>query len=488
MRTLSAFRAQSAALLLLLATLTACDDNFQPGVPGSIKLSEQQVTLIALGQNHLLTARVKDEHGKALETDLVWSTSDPFVVVVNGDGLLTATGVGSATVTASAGGVTDGASVQVAQAPAHLASRRGDGQTGPASQPLPSPLTVQITDALNRPIPGVTVDFASPDGGSVDPASAVTDYFGEASTTFTLGANPGSYSATATVNGTALSTTFHVATGGPFSIEIVFVGSQPTPSQAQAFQDAKQRWEGIIQGDLPDDYASLPAGACGNSPAMDRPIDDLVIFASVDYIDGPGGILGQAGPCFLHSVGLLPAIGQMTFDIDDLNSIESMGLLSPVILHEMGHALGYGSIWPQFGLLVDPVLSGGTDPHFTGLQATTEFDAAGGLTYLKAKVPVEDQGPPGTADAHWRESVFGNELMTGYINQGFNPLSAVSLASLADMGYLVDLNGADPYTVTGALRAPGVGGPTLHLHGDVRSGPVGVLGRDGKVSRWLKQK
>ena len=41
-------------------------------------------------------------------------------------------------------------------------------------------------------------------------------------------------------------------------------------------------------------------------------------------------------------------------------------------------------------------------------------------------------GEPGTVDAHWRELVFDNELMTGFINFGTNPLSGVTVSSLAD--------------------------------------------------------
>ena len=62
-------------------------------------------------------------------------------------------------------------------------------------------------------------------------------------------------------------------------------------------------------------------------------------------------------------------------------------------------------------------------------------------------------GGTGTADAHWRESVFGNELMTGFVDAGTNPLSRVSVASMADLGYAVNLAGADPYTLAPGLRA-----------------------------------
>jgi hypothetical protein len=60
---------------------------------------------------------------------------------------------------------------------------------------------------------------------------------------------------------------------------------------------------------------------------------------------------------------------------------------------------------------------------------------------------VENTGGSGTADAHWRESVFGKELMTGYYNPGSpNPLSRVTVGAMADLGYLVNMNAADSYS------------------------------------------
>ena len=58
---------------------------------------------------------------------------------------------------------------------------------------------------------------------------------------------------------------------------------------------------------------------------------------------------------------------------------------------------------------------------------------------------MANTGGPGTRDSHWREAVFGNELMTGFINQGVNPVSRLTIASLADLGYQVNLEAADAY-------------------------------------------
>jgi Leishmanolysin len=233
-------------------------------------------------------------------------------------------------------------------------------------------------------------------------------------------------------------------------------------------------------------FVSLtPANSCGDGPAMDQPLDDLIILVTIADIDGPGGVLGQASPCFVRDVGYLPALGHMIFDSADLDEVESAGLLSDVITHEMGHVLGYGTLWDLQGMLADPVGAGGTDPHFTGPQALAAFDAAGGEGYAGAKVPLEDQGGPGTADAHWRESVFDNELMTGYLNLGVNPLSAVSIASLGDAGYTVDPSVADPFTILPALRMPR-SAPAVNLVNDIAPGPIRTIDRKGRITGMLR--
>ncbi|TFG51348.1 MAG: hypothetical protein E4H37_08025 [Gemmatimonadales bacterium] len=149
----------------------------------------------------------------------------------------------------------------------------------------------------------------------------------------------------------------------------------------------------------------------------------------------------------------------MEFDTADLVALEGAGLLEEVILHEMGHVLGFGTVWNLLGLLQNPSCGGtgptcnpdnsGADTHFDGANAITSFDNVGGTAWtLGSKVPVENTlFGRGTRDSHWRESTFVNELMTGLINAGANPLSEVTVASLLDMGYVVNIPGADPYTL-----------------------------------------
>jgi hypothetical protein len=173
-------------------------------------------------------------------------------------------------------------------------------------------------------------------------------------------------------------------------------------------------------------------------------VDDLLIDASASFLDGQGGVLGNAGPDRYRG-SVLPYHGEMTFDSADLAWLESSGQLLDVVIHEMGHVIGVGTLW-QFKFMV---AGGGTsNPIFTGARATAEYNRIFGTSAVG--VPVENTGGGGTADMHWRDSVFGAEMMTGYLNTGSaNPISRVTVASFADLGYAVNMDAADNYTPPG---------------------------------------
>jgi hypothetical protein len=207
-----------------------------------------------------------------------------------------------------------------------------------------------------------------------------------------------------------------------------------TAIQKKAFKKAANRWSRVIVGDLP----SVLVGG--------EVIDDLLIEAQGVAIDGPGNILGQAGPTNLRprSAGVnayLPAKGIMSFDSDDLDAMEADGTLLDVITHEMGHVIGIGTIWERKRLLKG---AGGQNPTFTGTHAKREYGVLKGRGPLA--VPVENRGGAGTRDGHWRETVFRGELMSGFVDS-HNPMSRVTVASLKDMGYVVDLTKAEPYSL-----------------------------------------
>src|SRR5439155_728333 len=120
---------------------------------------------------------------------------------------------------ATTGGLSAQVTVSVAQAAAQLIKAGGDGQTGVVRATLPSALALEVVDAGNRPMAGVTVTFAvTLGGGSLSNPSGPTDGSGLTTIHWTLGTTPGQLQLVqASLAGTSVSpATFSAtATAGP---------------------------------------------------------------------------------------------------------------------------------------------------------------------------------------------------------------------------------------------------------------------------------
>lgn len=227
-----------------------------------------------------------------------------------------------------------------------------------------------------------------------------------------------------------------------FTIQLLYLTSA-TPTQQNAFNAAKARWEQAITGDLGAITANLNTGSFCENQTINTTINDVLIFVVLDSIDGPGTILGQAGPCFYRGQGAFPdliSIGHMAFDTADLASIEAQGELNDVILHEMGHVLGFGTLWNAPHPVANPGLT-----QFTGSNAVAAYTGSNGGIGLF--VPIEDGGGAGTAGSHWEESIFQSEVMTGFITGTVRPFSLTTLQSMADMGYVVNPAAVDAFNI-----------------------------------------
>jgi hypothetical protein len=280
------------------------------------------------------------------------------------------------------------------------------------------------------------------------------------------------------------------ATGVSPEYDISLVYETPVSGARRAtFNDAAAQWESMIYGDVPD--ITIPGGefTCLDIDPSGT-IDDLRIYVILDSIDGPGDILGLSGPCVGRDPGWLPIVGIMMFDTADVAMMEETGHFDDVIVHEMGHVLGFGVLWDP-GLLNLLVGGGGSDPHFIGVRGRAAFDREGGDAYTGLKVPVENMFGPGTRDSHWRESVFENELMTGFIDLGtLNPLSVTSVAAMEDFGYEVNYSAADGVTFAfgGLRRVPPAGsGGRLPLGDDVLRIPIYTANASGRMTGLYRQ-
>lgn len=229
----------------------------------------------------------------------------------------------------------------------------------------------------------------------------------------------------------------------PFNIVINYPATQggvtcatPTPAESAAFAAAEFTWESVITGYRENvGTATLTIGAC------------------IGPIDGPGLILGSAGPTTAKggtATWLYSNDGVMTFDSADTPGLGSS--LNDVILHEMGHVIGVGTLWSSAGV----GLPGYQELYVSG---TGEYTGPAALAAFKTEftqpaatfVPVELGGGPGTEDAHWNEGDGGTatgllsaatgqdmqfELMTGWLNAP-TFMSSVTKQGMVDLGYTV---------------------------------------------------
>ncbi len=197
-----------------------------------------------------------------------------------------------------------------------------------------------------------------------------------------------------------------------YNINIDFSGDLWTEDLKDAFKSSADYLSSIITNDV------APDG-----------LNDLYITATLSNIDGEGGVLGQTGLTSVWSDTGLAAEATMEFDVSDLSSYENTGLLDDVVLHEMLHAVGFGTLWEANNLVQTTTVDGTYQPVFTGENATLYNDGTNPI--------IETDGGTGTALAHWDEDTYSNELMTGYIDDQ-NYLSKMTLGSLEDLGY--DIN------------------------------------------------
>lgn len=410
--------------------------------------------------------------------------------------------VGPQTLTASTSGgviISLPAAVNATSSSGTMSSFAGS-TSGQADIPVNVRPAVRIL-AGPTPVAGVSVTFAvASGGGSGTGLTATTNASGVAQAgSWTLGPGDVANTLTATSPGITGSPVTFTAQGmtSTFNVTIQNVGPPLSAAVQTAFDSAVAKWQRIIYQDIPDVAGfGVAANTCfdGQPDVPAQTVDDVLILVQFDSIDGPFGTLASAGPCFIRTTGRLTVMGSMAFDTADVAPLVASGELNTVILHEMGHVLGFGTLWSQtqFNCLQNASSAGVVfDTFFGCLSGRAMFDSIGGTTYTGGnKVPVENCGPAspvgcgaGTFNGHWREPTFATELMTGYINSGVpNPLSRLTVASFEDLGYVVSYGGADIYSRTFTIRAagaPAVG--QISLGDDMRRGPIYEVDAAGRV-------
>lgn len=217
-----------------------------------------------------------------------------------------------------------------------------------------------------------------------------------------------------------------------YNILIEFYGEW-SASLMDAFGAAADFLSSVISTDLMDDTA-----ASRTFSTEKIPVDDVLIEAYLPTIDGAGGILGQAGPYSVRNLttDITTVVGLMEFDTVDAQNLETENNWDAVVLHEMLHVLGLGTLWDFWDVteLEDFDTRRPTDDTVTyiGDAGLAEYQIEKGDGSL---LFVETDGGSGTAGGHWDDETYTNELMTGYLAGDAPYLADWTLASLNDIGY-----------------------------------------------------
>uniref|UniRef100_A0A7S3DPL2 Uncharacterized protein n=1 Tax=Entomoneis paludosa TaxID=265537 RepID=A0A7S3DPL2_9STRA len=211
-----------------------------------------------------------------------------------------------------------------------------------------------------------------------------------------------------------------------------------------AFTSAKKKWETIVVGST-----SPPVEFKEDLWQRPKTLSGIYITGEAAPIDGVGKILGSSGPRTMittpeqnpvnHNRHFKQTLtGEMTFDSDDIAKMLLDGTYKDVIVHEMGHVLGLGTMWEYNGLHSGRE----NDPVYRGINAQREYTNYG----FPGKLEVEVDHGEGTAGGHWDEECLRSEIMTGMADPVMQ-FSKITVGGMEDLGYKVDYTAADQYSI-----------------------------------------
>ena len=202
-------RAAAFAAAAVLCAMPGCDDPVDPPRPTTVTVTPATAELTALESTVRFRAEIRDQHGKVMDlSSAVWSSGDTDVATVQQSGLATATGNGTATITATVESVEGTAEVTVEQRPAEV-------RVTPAADTLLAfgdtlRLSAEARDANGHAIADAEIAWASGDTAvaTVDSAGLVT------------GISPGEVEVTATSAGAAGRARLDVMVPVPVSVSV----------------------------------------------------------------------------------------------------------------------------------------------------------------------------------------------------------------------------------------------------------------------------
>jgi hypothetical protein len=254
-----------------------------------------------------------------------------------------------------------------------------------------------------------------------------------------------------------LASSLSAQTAGVFEVRFndSALSTQQRNELAPTLDATKSFWESIITGYQPNIN-----------------LDGIDIVVEAADIDGSGGVLAQAGPGglsvnrggfrFLVDNQLNSSRGVITIDTADF----STPLILDVVKHEVGHTLGFGTLFNLNSLSPDPgeyIGSAGLATYRIEYDSSANFVPLQNQTFPNGAVAFNghlDENNP-MSDAFGRR--LRDDLMTPIISNTTNAnnpfrnfLSDTSLAILRDLGYAtIDTTFVAPEPVLGDANLDG---------------------------------
>jgi len=237
---------------------------------------------------------------------------------------------------------------------------------------------------------------------------------------------------------------------GDFNITLRF-GSDDYPDlYTEAFEDAVERWEEVITGDLP--YALVEQVGYVDDILIDVTFADIdLAFQGVEHPIVANSFVLDQRPVETGNGASLPTFSRVFVDTEEADKMRLN--LDELAANAIGRALGFGRLWEELELVyeADGVAT------YTGFNALREIeelsDDLNGINVL------EDGADGALAAEYWGEDILGQELMTPLLqfrgagsiprppNVADNPLSSLTVAAMQDLGYQVDYNASDPFSL-----------------------------------------
>jgi hypothetical protein len=313
--------------------------------------------------------------GKVSSASVLTDTSGAASVTMT---LGLAVGVQNFTATAGSFSVSIPATARAGD-PAFLAAVSGTAQVDTVTKTLKLPFTVLVTDKLNNPVPGVTVNWVKTKGsGAVASATSVTGANGQASTMYTLGTLIGIDSISASISGVTSNVIFSVqALAGAATSVIAVAGTQQaarvlqtlspfvvkvTDSLGNPVAGRTVPWT-ALGGSLSPTTSTDTSGLTSNTMTLGQVAGTAIAIATVGQVSVQFSATVQAGP-----------VAKLVF----LTPPSPTGPLAPMVLKPVQVALqdAFGNQTPSTNAVT---MALGANPGSATLGGTVTRNAASGV-------------------------------------------------------------------------------------------------------------